>query len=75
MRIVLNVADVSSLHAVLRYKPELISDMSIAYRGAPWLSGFASFRFQERISGQWQTYCKRQLNGRVEQVIWLDVKR
>ena len=34
-RIMLNVADVSRLHAVLCHQPELVSDAPIPYRSAP----------------------------------------
>ncbi len=37
MRITLNVADVSRLHPMLCYQPELVSDTSIAHWRAPWL--------------------------------------
>jgi hypothetical protein len=33
----LNVADVSRLHAMLCHKPKLVSDTSIAHWRAPWL--------------------------------------
>jgi hypothetical protein len=36
-RITLNVADLSRLHPMLCYQPELVSDTSIAHWRAPWL--------------------------------------
>jgi hypothetical protein len=43
---------------VLRYKPELVSDMSIAYRSA----------FLRAHIRQWQSYRKRQLDRRVQKI-------
>jgi len=65
-RITFNVADVSRLHAMLCYKPELVFDASIPYWCATWLPGLPSFRFEQRISGQRQTYRKRELDRRVQ---------
>ena len=46
----------------------LVSDTSIPYRSAPWLSSLPSFRFEQRISGQWQPDCERQLDWRVKKM-------
>jgi hypothetical protein len=67
MRIMLDVADISSLHPVLCYEPELISDASIAHWRAPGLPRLPSFSFQQRISRQRQTQRKRQLDWWVKQ--------
>jgi Winged helix-turn helix len=64
----LGTQDVSSVHAVLCYKPELVSHMSIAHRRAAGLSCFASFCFEQRISGQGQSNRKGDLDRRVQQV-------
>src|SRR5690349_14140075 len=67
MRITFNIADVSRLHAMLCYQPEHVSDSPIAHRCPPWLSRLPSFRFEQRISGQRETYRKRELDRRVQQ--------
>jgi hypothetical protein len=64
----LNVADVSRLHAMLCHKPELVSDTSIPHWSAPWLPSLPSFRFEQRISGQRQTQRKHELDWRVQHV-------
>jgi integrase len=53
---------------MLCYQPEHVSDTSIPYRSAPWLPRLPSFCFEQRISGQWETYRKRQLDWWVQQV-------
>jgi hypothetical protein len=64
----LDVADISCLHAMLSNQPELVSDVSIAHRRPPWLARLPSFCFEQRISGQRQTHRKRELDWRVQHV-------
>ena len=68
MRITLNVADVSRFHPMLSDQPELVSDAPISDWRASWLTRLPPRGFQQRISRQWQTYRKRELDGRVQQV-------
>src|SRR5262249_46279630 len=68
MRILFDVADISRLHPMLCHYPELISDMSIANRRAPWLPGLPPFSFEQRISGQRTARRKRELNWRVQKI-------
>src|SRR5215471_20947519 len=68
MRITLDVADISRLHPMLCHYPELISYMSIAHWGPPWLSCLSSCRFEQRISRQRHTRDKRELNWRVQKI-------
>jgi hypothetical protein len=64
----LDVSDISCLHAMLSNQPELVSDVSIAHRRPPWLARLPSFCFEQRISGQRQTHRKRELDWRVQHV-------
>jgi hypothetical protein len=65
----LDVSDISSLHAMLCHYPELISYMSIADWRAPWLPRLSSSRFEQRISWQRQPDCKREPDRRIEDVL------
>jgi hypothetical protein len=59
-----NVADVSCLHAVLCHDPKLIADACVTNWG-PTLSGLATDRLKQRISGRRDADCKEKLNRRV----------
>ncbi len=54
---------------MLRYEPELVSDMSITHWRAAGLSRLPSFRFQQRVSRQRETHRKRELDWRVEKIL------
>jgi hypothetical protein len=66
--IIRNIADVSCVHAMLRYDPELIADLRVPYWSATELPGLAANGFEERISGRHDAYCKEKFNQRVEHV-------
>ena len=53
---------------MLCYEPELVLDTSIAHWRASWFSRFPSLCFEQRISGQRQTYYKPDLDWRVQKV-------
>jgi len=67
-RIMLNVADVSRLHAMLCHYPELVSDAPISDWRASWLTRPPPGGFQQRIPRQRQTHRKGELDRRVQQV-------
>ena len=67
-RITDQIADVSSLHAVLCHDPKLFADASVAHRSAACLPGLATGRLKQRISRRRDADRKEKLNRRVEHV-------
>src|ERR1700687_628719 len=63
-----NIADISRLHAVLRHKPELIADPTVANWNPARLPALTSDGFEERIPWRRHADSEEQLNRRVEHV-------